>query len=250
MATAARRARSSANSRSPWVYRRSDSAITHVITPSVRPRAMRGTVTALRSASSRAMRRCSSSRAAATSISSLISRISSLRPVRITCQGPLLELGSLGYRWASSCAYATFAGSTWATARRRSRLSLTRSMAHQSAKVGTASSGDPRQRRLVVEAAGELAPTPRRGRTAWPAARTPPARPGCAAGPARRCRPGCRGSPARPARSCAARERRVRSHPIVLDRGAQWQDEDRALPAIHPRDVRVRLEDLARARSA
>ena len=70
MATAARRASSSASARSAGVYDRPLSACTSVSAPSTRPRAVRGTQMYERSPRARIIRRCSGSRAAAVSISS------------------------------------------------------------------------------------------------------------------------------------------------------------------------------------
>ena len=77
--------------------------------------------------------------AAASSISSVTSGTSWLTPVRITSHAPVRDSGSLGHRSAISWAKRILSGSTCSTASRIRRPSSTRSIAHQSAKWGTAS---------------------------------------------------------------------------------------------------------------
>ena len=94
--SAARRPSSSATARSAVEYGRREPVRMRVIAPSVRRRTVSGTTMALRRSSSRDNRRCSASRAPATSISSVIVSYSSLTPVRTTFGAPVTASGSGG----------------------------------------------------------------------------------------------------------------------------------------------------------
>ena len=139
MAIAARRAKSSPNGMSPGPNRRPSLPLTQAMTPSVRSRVLSGTVSALLRSRERIIARCSSSMAASTSISSGISGISWLSPLRSTPYAPESDSGSVGYFSWNSSASAIFSGSRWATASWRRTPSCSSWIEHQSATPGTAS---------------------------------------------------------------------------------------------------------------
>ncbi len=119
------------------MYVRPDSAQTNVIAPSVLPRADSGTISADRSRSSRT-RFATLGSSIASIISSVISGTTSVRPVLITCPIPVGDERSGGRSRRSSCAIATFSGSTCATATDRIEPSDSRiSTDAQSASRGT-----------------------------------------------------------------------------------------------------------------